>query len=224
MQTYTVLLNSKQEEGWVVCRVFKKRIISMRKISEHESPVWYDDQVSFMPDMGSPQQNSQSNLTYHYPYSCKKELALQYPIQSDHFFQLPLLESPKLLQTPTTMNCNSMPVYGLNMNHGSALQCSSLSQEEHVQRTHEQNLHLIFGGNNNEQAVDQAKDWRVLDKFVASQLSQEDVSKGNSYSDAANAFHGADQSSILVGHSNEQQMVTENPSTSTSTSQIDLWK
>ncbi|KAL2540080.1 NAC domain-containing protein 7 [Abeliophyllum distichum] len=38
-----------QEEGWVVCRVFKKRIASMHKVSEHDSPIWYDDQVSFMP-------------------------------------------------------------------------------------------------------------------------------------------------------------------------------
>ncbi|KAK2975835.1 hypothetical protein RJ640_022852 [Escallonia rubra] len=200
-----------QEEGWVVCRVFKKRIATMRKVCEHESPIWYDDQVSFMPDMDSPKQDSQSNsMTYQYSYSCKRELDLHYQIPPNHLLQLPLLESPKLLQTTATISCNSMPLYSqLNMHQGSTFQSSSLTQDQ-------EQLHQIYGSSNNsELAVDQVTDWRVLDKFVASQLSHEDASKENEYSNAADVYQTADD---------KQEMLLENASTSASSCQIDLWK
>ncbi|KAL3521429.1 hypothetical protein ACH5RR_019578 [Cinchona calisaya] len=190
-----------QEEGWVVCRVFKKRIATMRKVGEHESPMWYDDQVSFMADMDSPkQQHSQSNLIYQYPdYSCKKEINLQYdqipPDHHHHFLQLPLLESPKLLlpapPLQASISCNSLPAaYALNMaNTASALQSSALTQEHLHQSREQSTLHSVYSNDlHNEQGVDnQVTDWRVLDKFVASQLSQEEVvSKENDYSNATN--------------------------------------
>ncbi|CBI24583.3 unnamed protein product, partial [Vitis vinifera] len=202
-----------QAKGWVVCRVFKKRIATVRKMSEHESPCWYDDQVSFMPELESPKQNSHSNMAYHLPYSCKKEIDLQYQIPHEQFLQLPLLESPKLLQTAaTTVSCNSMS--------------PSLTQDEHIrQQAHEQNLHPIYVYNNNELAVDQVTDWRVLHKFVASQLSHEDVSKENNYSsNAATLFHAAEHPNLLVQHLNKEEAVPENASTSTSSCQIELWK
>ncbi|KAL8192792.1 hypothetical protein R6Q57_027240 [Mikania cordata] len=52
------------EEGWVVCRVFKKRLpILMRRTREHEQ-MWYDDhRVSFVPKIDSPMQyNIRSDL------------------------------------------------------------------------------------------------------------------------------------------------------------------
>ncbi|XWS51604.1 hypothetical protein CRYUN_Cryun12cG0191200 [Craigia yunnanensis] len=191
----------KQEEGWAVCKVFKKRITTMRKVSQHESPCWYDDQVSFIPDLDSPEQTSQSNMAYHLPYSCKKELDLQYQVPHEHYLQLPLLESPKLLQTPgTAVSCNSMAVFGLDLNNTSNLQSSSLAQEDNIRQTHDQDLHALYGNCSNEQAVDQVTDWRVLDKFVASQLSQEEVAKENNYSSASanNVFHSSEQTNLLV--------------------------
>ncbi|XVF08446.1 hypothetical protein REPUB_Repub07fG0004500 [Reevesia pubescens] len=217
-----------QEEGWAVCRVFKKRITTMNKVSEHESPCWYDDQVTFIPDLDSAKQTSHSNMAYHLPYSCKKELDLQYQVPDhENYLQLPLLERPKLLQsTQGTVNCNSMAAFGLEMNNASTLQSSSLTQEEHIQQTHEQHLHPLFGNSSNEQAVDQVTDWRVLDKFVASQLSQEDAAKENNYSSNAspnNVFHSSEQKNLLIRHLNKQELVQENAS-STSSCQIDLWK
>ncbi|GLT84022.1 hypothetical protein SLE2022_022790 [Rubroshorea leprosula] len=156
---------TSQAKGWVVCRVFKKRITTVRKLNDHESACWYDDH-SFMPDLDSPKQSSNPNLAY--PYSCKKELDLQYQLHpQERYFNLPLLESPKLQQPATS--CTSMAAYGLDMNNASTLQSSSLTQEEH--------LNAIYVDGSNEQGVDQMTDWRVLDKFVASQLSQGDVSK-----------------------------------------------
>ncbi|KAB2038189.1 hypothetical protein ES319_D03G128800v1 [Gossypium barbadense] len=144
-----------QDEGWVVCRVFKKRITAMRKVGEHESSCWYDDQVSFIPDLDSPNQTSLSNNAYHHlPYSCKKELDLQYQVPHDHY-----------LQSRDPLSCNPMAAFG---------QCSSFTQAHHIQQTHHQHLNALFGNHSNEQAVDQATDWRLLDTLVASQLSQEE--------------------------------------------------
>lgn len=194
-----------QEEGWVVCRVFKKRIATTQKLSEHDSPVWYDDHVSFMPDMESPKQHSYNpNLSYNnYPYtnSCKKEMALHYGIPPDHFLQLPLLETPKVLQPPAGLNIN--PVGNL--------------QPEHVQQTLDHNFHSVFR-NNGEQSGEQVTDWRVLDKFVASQLSQEEISKENE------TFPASEGSNLIAGDLNKQEMAPENASTSSSSCQIDLWK
>ncbi|XP_022738093.1 NAC domain-containing protein 7-like [Durio zibethinus] len=212
-----------QEEGWVVCRVFKKRITTMRKVNEHESQCWYDDQVSFIPDLDSPKQTSQSNMAHHLSYSCKKELDLQYQVPHEHYLQLPLLEIPKLLQTQGAVTCNTMAALGLDMNNASTLQSSSMIQEDHIHQTHEQHLNALYDNSSNEQAADQLTDWRVLDKFVASQLSQEDVAKENNYSNASanSVFHSSEQTNLLIRHLNKQEMVPVNASTSTS---VDIWK
>ncbi|XP_027356044.1 NAC domain-containing protein 7-like [Abrus precatorius] len=212
-----------QEEGWVVCRVFKKRVTTMRKVSEHDSPCWYDEQVSFMQDLDSPKQTSQSNLVYQLPYPCKKELDLPYQLPRDHYLQLPLLESPKLLQSASTITSNPMAAYGLDViSQASTLFPSSLLQEQEVGR---QNFQPPYCNNNStEQGVDQVTDWRVLDKFVASQLSQ-DTSKDNSYSNAGNIFHGTDNGNVEFRHLDKQEIVVpENVSTSISSCPIDLWK
>ncbi|XP_061369033.1 NAC domain-containing protein 7-like isoform X1 [Gastrolobium bilobum] len=213
-----------QAKGWVVCRVFKKRVTTMRKVSEHESSCWYDDQVSFMHDMDSPKQSSQSNLVYQIPYPCKKELDLPYQLPREHFHQqLPLLESPKLLQSASTIaSINPMAPYDhLDVNHATALMPSTFIQEEQVQQ---QNFQAMYGNiNTNEQAVDQVTDWRVLDKFVASQLSQ-DASKDNNYSNTGSILHGTDNSNVQFRNLDKQEMVIENASTSNSSCPIDLWK
>lgn len=219
-----------QEEGWVVCRVFKKRMATLRKVShENGSPIWYDDQVSFMPDMDSPskQHSSRSTLTYHYhyPYTCKKEIDLHYnQIPQDHFLQLPLLEStPKMLQAQVGMmnSCNSVPAFGRGF------QSSALMQQHNQSQDHYNALHSLYTNNidmnsNNEHGV---TDWRVLDKFVASQLSQEEVlSKENDYSNGTNNFHASDDTDAMVKNLEKQEIAPENASTSSSSCQMDLWK
>ncbi|KAL3834611.1 hypothetical protein ACJIZ3_009347 [Penstemon smallii] len=185
-----------QEEGWVVCRVFKKRIATTRKFNEYDSPIWHDDQVSFMPSMDSPkQQHPQTNLpynNYHYT-SSKKELDLQYGsiIPPDHFLQLPLLESPKLIQAQSPMTS-----FGPSLvNPISNLQPSS------------------------ENIFDQVTDWRVLDKFVASQLSQDEISKEN------DTFCKSDiEENLIARNMIEKEIAVEKASTSSSSCQVDMWK
>ncbi|KAK1409201.1 hypothetical protein QVD17_35726 [Tagetes erecta] len=154
-----------QAKGWVVCRVFKKRLpIMNRRASEHE-PMWYDDhRASLMPDNDSPMQNNiRSNLgnnAYQYPSygSCKKELdhLQNYQFTPDHCLQLPLLEGPKLHS------------YGIDVNEGSSSSQPAMLTQDHnnnIQQHQDQKINA------------QVTDWRVLDKFVASQLlNQGDVS------------------------------------------------
>ncbi|CAL5432712.1 unnamed protein product [Camellia sinensis] len=204
-----------QEEGWVVCRVFKKRMPTVRRMGEHDSPCWYEDQVSFMPDFDSPRRISQPYNSYHHHYSLKQELQLQYNMPHDPFLQLPQLESPKLAQP--SESCNSVAPYGLDRNNnGSTLQSSTLTQDETFLQSNQPNI----------QAVDQLTDWRVLDKFVASQLSQEDASKenNNNYSNSASFQVGEEHMNMLLNDSKRQDINSEYASISNPTCPIDLWK
>ncbi|KAE8657372.1 NAC domain-containing protein 7 [Hibiscus syriacus] len=204
------------EEGWVVCRVFKKRMTAVQKVSEYESSYWYDEQISFIQELESPRRIPQPYAaSYHHHYPCKQELEMQQNLPHHNtFLQLPQLESPRVPQSTASVSCNSVVPYG------STLQSSTLTQEEHM---HQQNLNLLY--NNNEQAVDQVTDWRVLDKFVASQLSHEEASKENNYSNAATSFQMAEQMNLLPNESKRPGIAhQEYTSTSTSSCQIDLWK
>lgn len=150
-----------QEEGWAVCRVFKKRIpAAIRYEEEHDSVRWYncDDQVSFMPYFDSPK------LISHPHYTCKQELESQYNILEHDaaFLKLPYLESPKIQQSSTVNNahCSS----SIDVPYG--------FQEERLQESN--NIRMDVNALYNNQAVlEQGTDWRLLDKFVASQLSQD---------------------------------------------------
>ncbi|KAL3755894.1 NAC domain-containing protein 7 [Eucalyptus grandis] len=205
-----------QEEGWVVCRVFKKRMTTVRKMSEHGSPCWYDDQSSFMPDLDSPKQISHPNYAYHHvPYACKKELDFQYQVPQEHFLQLPLLEIPKML------NSSVAPLVGLHMNHAiSTMQSSSaITEEEHIEKTN----------NSSAQLADQLTDWRVLDKFVASQLSQEDAPEKHNYSNENHIFIPNIDMNIVVRKLDKQEAEVIMPENNTSSmhasnSPIELWK
>ncbi|KAD4584154.1 hypothetical protein E3N88_21755 [Mikania micrantha] len=231
-----------QEEGWVVCRVFKKRLTTMRRANEHESPIWYDQdhQVSFMPEIDSPNQNNSLshlvNPNYQYPYgSCKKELdhMQNYQITPDHFLQLPFLESPKLLPP-----CNSsMPIYGINIDQAGIInfQPPSLTQD-HNNYNNNNKSHQNQDQNANNQV---STDWRAVHKFVASQLlSQGDVlTKENHCTNMEDSDpilhslddHGRSNDELITHDQNKHEhdvsrMQDQDASNSTSICPIDLWK
>lgn len=201
-----------QEEGWVVCRVFKKRMPTVRKMGDYDSPCWYDDQVSFMQDLDSPRRIPQPYPQYGHHYPCKQELELQYNMAAhshDPFLQLPQLESPKIPQSG-----GSVAYTG-----GISLQ----SQEEQMQH---QNLSSMYGNNSNVQGDDQVTDWRVLDKFVASQLSHVDAAKETANYTNPAAFQVDEELNILGNAESKRpsQHHQEYASTSTSSCPIELWK
>ncbi|URD83087.1 No apical meristem (NAM) protein [Musa troglodytarum] len=162
-----------QEEGWVVCRVFKKRLAAIRRVSDHDSPCWYDDHVSFVTDLDSAKQIS--------------------PQPEMSFLQLPQLESPKL------------PMY---VSHATAFQSSIITEEDLIQSSKQFQIVSTYDNTGNiDQAVEPVTDWRVLDKFVASQLSHDDICREPNCSNSA-----------------KLDAASEYASTSNSSGQVELWK
>lgn len=156
-----------QEEGWVVCRAFKKKITGQTKsnnmVEGWESNYFYDEAttatISSIVDpleyiTRQPPNLSNNNFNN---LLCKQETSMDQAAEnnlnfsytnSDQFIQLPQLESPSLplLKRPIS----SMSLVSDNNNN-----------------------------NNNNHDEDGSKnvtaDWRALDKFVASQLSHEET-------------------------------------------------
>ncbi|XP_022950478.1 NAC domain-containing protein 37-like [Cucurbita moschata] len=152
-----------QEEGWVVCRAFKKRTTGQSKtaVEQWDSSYFYDepirvnsaiDPLEFISRQPLPQ-----GLLEHNNIMCKQEMEaenvklLQY---NDPFVQLPQLESPSL---PLVKRSSSISLL------------SDCYEEEH-QPTKRRN--------NNNNTMSKVTDWRALDKFVASQLSQDEAFEG----------------------------------------------
>ncbi|KAM0888029.1 hypothetical protein ACQ4PT_028622 [Festuca glaucescens] len=159
------------EEGWVVCRVFKKRVAMVRRMSDISSPCWFDDHGTggaFMPDLDSPRQlgyqhhHSQNSVAYHSQqlYHCKPELEYHHLLPQEAFLQqLPHLESPK---PPAYIGHGSSSLLSPNNSlfvHGGASR--STGQQPPMDQA------LYMAATNGDTS---ATDWRLLDNFVASQL------------------------------------------------------
>ena len=189
---------------------------TVRRMDEHDSLCWYDEQVSFMPDYESPNRVSHpytSNNSYQHHLPGKSELhQIQYNLPHEHsFLQLPQLESHRF-QQPVAAS--------MNASYTSTLQPPN----------QESNVNVIYGNNSNNTGEQdpQVTDWRVLDKFVASQLSNDQdaaVNKENNYlNPASSSIQMAEHMNMLLSDSKSDEMTSEGASISTSTCQIDLWK
>ncbi|KAG7658225.1 unnamed protein product [Arabidopsis thaliana] len=254
-----------QEEGWVVCRVFKKKLAAtVRKMGDyHSSPSqhWYDDQLSFMASeiiSSSPRQflpNHHYNRHHHQQtlpcglnafnnnnpnLQCKQELELHYNQMVQHqqqnhhlresmFLQLPQLESP-------TSNCNSDNNNNNTRNISNLQKSSNISHEEQLQQGNQSFSSLYY-----DQGVEQmTTDWRVLDKFVASQLSNDEEAaavvsssshQNNVKIDTRNTgYHVIDEGINLPENDSErvvemgEEYSNAHAASTSSSCQIDLWK
>jgi len=208
------------EEGWVVCRVFRKRLATVQRMAG-DSPYWFSDHAGFMaPELlGSPRQAAHHQQSaaamYHRPQSssssyhpCKVELEYRHLLSQEHFLQqLPQLESPT----------NKLP--DLISQVATTLQPCSLAQEHGAPRysvpeLHAEPVYLPAGDAS-------GTDWRALDRFVASEfISHGDTDttpRGSSYSDpAVQVFQHAEE---------KEEEALEYVSTSASCGgDNDLWK
>lgn len=223
----------------------------MRRMGGHESPCWYDDHVSFMSDMDSPQQATQSNNGGLNNYTCKKEfnnnhhhhqhqhLPFQIPQEHHHLIHLPLFENSKmLLPSPhSTGNFNNSGLipFGIDMSLHSNPTMQQIVNNNNNSNNNNDNISNTDNNNGSGQDVlDQVTDWRVLDKFVASQLSHEDVvaklghdNNNNNYSSsnvAPGIFPGATAPIVSNLSDKVEDSIPEKASTPTSSNQIDVWK
>ncbi|MFQ6634114.1 hypothetical protein Gotur_010096 [Gossypium turneri] len=180
------------EEGWVVCRAFKKKTTGQTKSID----VWdssYDEPsgISSVVDPLDYLSRQPQNLLPP-SYLCKQETEAENLnfVHSDQFVQLPQLESPSLplIKKPTSISL--VPENNNNTNHK--------EEEDHL-------LKIMCNNYNNEKVTD----WRTLDKFVASQLSHEDRYHGEvavSCFDAAdNNTNNSDMALLLLQSSGREE-------------------
>ncbi|KAJ6989856.1 NAC domain-containing protein 37 isoform X2 [Populus alba] len=170
-----------QEEGWVVCRAFKKRTTGQNKSIEGWDSSYFYEESSGVSSVVDPMdyitRQPQNFLAQN--FLCKQEIEgdnLSF-MHSENFVQLPQLESPSLplIKRPSS----SVSLISENNNSNKEVE--------------EQNRML---SNNSTQKV---TDWRALDKFVASQLSQEDTYDGDGVSSFVGAENNSsDMSSLLL--------------------------
>ncbi|CAH8385595.1 unnamed protein product [Eruca vesicaria subsp. sativa] len=154
-----------QEEGWVVCRAFKKKpTTGQTKNTETWRSGYYYDQLPSGFGSGMEPLNyvsKQKQNTFAQDFMFKQELegsdiGLNF-IDCDQFIQLPQLESPSL---PLLKNHNKYkrPLTEDGENFDELISSKSKDKKKKKKK-----------------ASVMTTDWRALDKFVASQLmSQED--------------------------------------------------
>ncbi|KAH0464749.1 hypothetical protein IEQ34_004852 [Dendrobium chrysotoxum] len=175
-----------QEEGWVVCRAFKKRTNSQTRSSLDN----WDSNYNIFPDHNSrlittfmdqypsisPHLNAKSlYLKQETELEGGLTKLLQYP---NNFIQLPHLES----------SYNSFPLIKTSSS-------SSLSINAHSVHENEEEREGNY-------AVERVTDWRELDKFVASQLSQEDGLVGDF---EAEEMNGSEMALLLLENGREEE-------------------
>lgn len=221
-----------QEEGWVVCRAFKKRTTTTNQMKtsegwESSSSNYFYDETSGVSSIVEPSVDYISRNRRQQNFMCKQETATEVEnlnfLNSDHFVQLPQLESPSL---PLLKRPNFMSLVSENSDDYNPLHHQE-QQQQQQQQQHQQQVSAILGFNNTdmmnmeqvarlgyngssnnmmdmEQNVT-SSDWRALDKFVASQLmSQEDGFDHN--------VEGL--SNFIVDHQQQQQYHVSNNSNS----------
>ncbi|KAM0828522.1 hypothetical protein ACQ4PT_067490 [Festuca glaucescens] len=151
------------DEGWVVCKVFKKRVAAVQRMAAADSPFWFsNDHMAFMgPRVDqSAAYHHGHHQNYHHP--CKVELEYHHllPQEPMSFQQLPQLESPSL---PDLIGA----VAATLQHEGQAPQQLQI-----------------------EPVYASSAEWRDLDKFMASQVSHDGSTpkESSSYSNPVQEF------------------------------------
>lgn len=149
----------------MVCRAFKKRTNIQTRSMEYtwDSSFCYEEPSSMSTIIDSmdylqPKNQPRSVL-------CKKEVELESfcnSLSSDPFVQLPHLDSPSLLPPKKQLPISNYMI--TNTTSCPQVVCEQEDERPNSKRSRRSCDHY----------VDKVTDWRDLDKFVASQLSQGD--------------------------------------------------
>ncbi|KAJ7520055.1 hypothetical protein O6H91_20G065100 [Diphasiastrum complanatum] len=166
---------SGNEDGWVVCRVFRKRT-SQKAYQRESAACFYEEQNSLISDLDSPNKLINREMaSYHQQFACKQEIQIDdFNTYHDPFSQMPQLESPKIgYHAPFSCTMKGL-ISGEVMrqeNHPPrfSLECDIRNTE----RILSQEKKLALQHFNNEPVTD----WRMVDRLAAAQLSQENAMK-----------------------------------------------
>ncbi|ESW28117.1 hypothetical protein PHAVU_003G260500 [Phaseolus vulgaris] len=181
-----------QEEGWVVCRAFRKRTNGQTKsIEGWDRSYIYDEQARGVNSsvnpidlmLRQPQRNQITAKSFLYKQEIEADNNLRL-MHAEGVMQLPQLESPSM---PLLISEN------INNENGSPEELSNTKK---------------------------VTDWRALDKFVASQLSQEERHEIEGMSSFATHHTGSDMALLLLQNTNERNKF--NPFLNTSSSDCDI--
>ncbi|KAK8653066.1 hypothetical protein V6N13_127084 [Hibiscus sabdariffa] len=159
-----------QEEGWVVCRAFKKKTSTTNQnktIEQWDSSYFYNEASGISTVVDPIDYISRQQPQNFLPPNmmCKREIIEAdnlNVVHCDQFVQLPQLESPSL---PLIKRPNSTPLISDNNNTTTNY---GEEEEEEFQQQQKKKKNRSLCDN-----TERVTDWRALDKFVASQLSQE---------------------------------------------------
>ncbi|KAK9670610.1 hypothetical protein RND81_13G212800 [Saponaria officinalis] len=209
-----------QEEGWVVCRAFKKKAASTQSKNMEgwdSSYASYDNESSGVNSIIDPIYISRQSQTTSYfaknnnNLLCKQELESEALLANfmhstsssvDNFLQLPQLESPTQI-LPSLKRVSSNIGSNNYSNNNSSYNNNGNSNS---------NNNNYQGTSNFYDMGDQVTDWRALDKFVASQLSQdpnevvgnESKNRGHEQGNSSYNYHeescSSDIEAILMMH------------------------
>ncbi|KAK7386559.1 hypothetical protein VNO78_26892 [Psophocarpus tetragonolobus] len=194
----TVENGPPQEEGWVVCRAFKKRTNGQTKnIEGWDRNYLYDEQASGVSSVVDPidlmLRQSQRFSAQNFMYKQEVEADNLSFMHAEQLVQLPHLESPSL---PLVKKQSSVSLISDN-------------KEDDSQKGLLSNTNKVT-------------DWRALDKFVASQLSQEERHEIEGMSSFATLHASSDMAWLLLQNSRENERNKFNPFLNTSSSDCDI--
>lgn len=190
-----------QEEGWVICRAFKKKLSGQAKSIEGWKSRCFYDEPSGLSSVIDPMEYFSKQPQIFLPY-CKQETEadnLDF-VYCDQFVELPQLESPSLplINKPTSISL-----------------ISEEEEEEDKKRMCNDNTKNVT-------------DWRALDKFVASQLSHEDRYNNGDQEGAsissfdANNSRNSDMAALLLLQSSREERNKLKELLNSSTSHCDV--
>ncbi|CAN8251895.1 unnamed protein product [Cochlearia groenlandica] len=172
------------EEGWVVCRAFKKKLTMMMS---------YNNPRTMMGSSSSGQETN-NNWFAHQQMDVANN-------NGNNYYHLPELESPRMFQGSSSSSLSSLhhndhDPYGVVLNTINATPSTLMQGNDDNDHGHGHVIanddHMIMMNNSN--VNDQVMDWQTLDKFVASQLimsheEEEEVNKDPSQNSSNETFH-----------------------------------
>ncbi|KAJ7571559.1 hypothetical protein O6H91_01G166900 [Diphasiastrum complanatum] len=161
---------TSSEDGWVVCRVFKKRSIQ-RQPNDHNASCNYEEQASLTPEFELPEPIMKGNSYYRHALACKQEFDFEtYEPHSYPFSKLPQLESPE--------SCSDAPFLGsigLTIVDSSrelidlqpiAFEPADIDSSKPLSAVLHHQHFTVFHD-------DEVTEWSVVDRLLAEQLNQQ---------------------------------------------------
>ncbi|CAE6254799.1 unnamed protein product [Arabidopsis arenosa] len=200
------------EEGWVVCRAFKKKLTTMN----------YNNPRTMMGSSSGQESNW---------------FAQQMDMSSNgNYYHLPDLESPRMFQgssssSLSSLHQNDQDPYGVVLSTINANSATTIMQQDDGHVITNDDDHMIMMNTStgdhhqsgllvNDDHNDQVMDWQTLDKFVASQLimsqEEEEVNKDPSDNSSNETFHQLSEEQAAT-------MVSMNASSSSSPCSFYSW-